>query len=265
MDRNESELRCKYEKMVFLYNTYIKNIKEELMKIAICDDQLAHIDMLKPYINEFFRIKEMDIEIFEFFSGESILRCQDTFDIIFLDIELGDTTGLDVAKQLKCRNSNSVIIVVTSYTEYLDDVMDLHVIRFLKKPVVQNRVYSALEKALQEINENFLTFSTRDNQIIRVKSRDIIYVEAKLKYVTVYTMSNTYCIKEPLKKVKGLLSSSDFAIPHNSFIVNMNHISKFRREEIILDMRGIEVHIQVSNRKQPEFKRRFMVFIGEGE
>lgn len=235
------------------------------MKIAICDDQLAHIDMLKPYINEFFRIKEMNVEIREFYSGTSILKCEEIFDIIFLDIELGDISGIDIAKQLKEQNLNSVIIVVTSYTEYLDDAMDLHVIRFLKKPVVQNKVYSALEKALQEINEKFLTFSTRDNQIIRIKSRDIIYVEAKLKYVTVYTMSNTYYIKDPLKKVKTLLSSSDFAIPHNSFIVNMNHISKFRREEIILDMSGTEVNIQVSNRKQPEFKRRFMVFIGDGE
>lgn len=235
------------------------------MKIAICDDQSTHIDLLRPYVDEFFQIKEMDIEIFEFLSGESILKCEEAFDIIFLDIELGDTTGINVAKQLKLRNSNSVIIVVTSYTEYLDDAMDLHVTRFLKKPVTQNKVYLALERALREINEKMITFFTRDNQIIRVKSFDIIYVEAKLKYVTVYTTNNTYYIKEPLKKIKASLSSSDFAIPHNSFIVNMNYISKFKREQIILSMNGKEVYIQVSNRKQPDFKRRFMVFIGEGE
>lgn len=235
------------------------------MKIAICDDLIAHIEVLKPYIEEFFRIKEINAEISEFIDGESILKAKQTFDIIFLDIELGDITGIEVAKQLKYRNSNSVIIVVTSYTDYLDDVMDLQVIRFLKKPVAQNNVYSALEKALQEINESLITFSTKDNGIVRVKKRDIIYIEAKLKYVTIYTTSDKYYVREPLKKIKVLLSSSDFAIPHNSFIVNMNYISKFRREEITLDMKGKEINIQISNRKQPEFKRRFIAFIGEGE
>ena len=178
------------------------------MKIAICDDQIAHIEVLKPYIDEFFRIKEINVEISEFFNGESILKVEQTFDIIFLDIELGDITGIEVAKQLKYRNSNSVIIVVTSYTDYLDDAMDLQVIRFLKKPVAQNKVYSALEKALQEINDSLITFSTKDNGIIRVKNRDIIYIEAKLKYVTVYTTSDKYYVKEPLKKIKVLLMKS---------------------------------------------------------
>lgn len=235
------------------------------MKIAICDDQSAHIDLLKPYVNEFFCIKEMNVEISEFFCGDSILKTEQPFDIIFLDIELGDITGIEVVKQLKCRNSKSVIIVVTSYADYLDDAMDLQVIRFLKKPVAQNKVYSALEKALLEINENLLTFSTKDNGIVRIKKRDIIYIEAKLKYVTVYTISDKYHVKEPLKQIKVLLSSSDFAIPHNSFIVNMNYILKFRREEITLDMKGKEISIPISNRKQPEFKRRFMAFVGEGE
>ena len=53
------------------------------MKIAICDDQSAHIDLLKPYINEFFSIKEIKAEISEFLSGDSILKSNEEFDIIF--------------------------------------------------------------------------------------------------------------------------------------------------------------------------------------
>lgn len=235
------------------------------MKIAICDDQSAHIDLLKPYINEFFRIKEMDIEISDFNSGDSILETEETFDIIFLDMKLGDTTGINVAKQLKSKDSNCVIIVVTSYFEYLDDAMDLNVVRFLKKPVAQNKVYAALEKALLEINENLLVFTTTDNSIIRIKSRDIVYVESNLRTVTLYTANDTYYLKDALKKVKSSLSSFEFAVPHNSFIVNMNYITKFSREEVFLDLRGSKVSIQVANKKQPEFKRRFMAFVGDGE
>ncbi|MBR3768697.1 MAG: response regulator transcription factor [Clostridia bacterium] len=235
------------------------------MKIAICDDVLSHRETLRPFVVEFFRSKEIPTEISDYSSGDDILGCEENFDIVFLDIELGDMSGIEITEKLKEKNANCIIIVVTSYTDYLDAAMDLHVIRFLKKPVEQKRVYSALEKALQEMNEKLIMFSTKDNQIIRVKSRDIIYVEANLKAVTVCTDKKTYTVKESLKKIKTMLTASIFAVPHNSFIVNMNYISNFKREEITVETSKGEVKIQISNRKQPEFKRRFLEFIGEGE
>lgn len=235
------------------------------MKIALCDDQTAHIELLRPYVEEFFRISEIEAEIFEFFSGEEMIESNEKFDIVFLDMELGSLTGVDVAKNINTVNPNAVIIVVTSYSEYLDEAMDLHVTRFLNKPVAQSKVYSALEKALEEINENLLSFTTKDNQVLRVKYRDIIYIESRFKSVTMYTAGGVYSSANYLKKFKAALTSSVFAIPHNSYIVNMNYISKFRREEIIVDVMGKEVNIPISSRKQSDFKRRFMAFIGEDE
>lgn len=235
------------------------------MKIAFCDDQSAHIELLQPYVNEFFLMKEIETEYFEFFDGNEIINSKEKFDIVFLDMELGNMTGITVAKEIKSKNPNSVIIVVTSYSEYLDEAMDLHVIRFLKKPVVQSKVYSALEKALQEINDKLIVFTTKTNRIIRLRKDAVIYIESGFRYVNVCTINGTYSVKDPLKKLKESLSSDVFAVPHNSFIVNMNYISKFSREVITIDALGREVNIMVSNRKQPEFKRRFLAFVGEGE
>lgn len=234
------------------------------MKIAICDDQTAHLEILKPYVQEFFTGKGISAEISEIADGADVLE-GDKFDIIFLDIELGDMSGIDVIKSLKQRKSRAVIIVVTAYNEYLDDAMDLDVIRFLKKPVAQSKVFSALERALQDINENQITFTTKDKKLIRVKSREIVYAEARLKNVIVHTVSESYTVREPLKAIRSALTSTDFAVPHNSYVVNMNYISKFSREEIILDVRDRKVPVHIANKKQPEFKRRFLAFIGEGE
>ena len=70
------------------------------MKIALCDDQTAHIELLRPYVEEFFRISEIEAEIFEFFSGEEMIESNEKFDIVFLDMELGSLTGVDVAKNI---------------------------------------------------------------------------------------------------------------------------------------------------------------------
>ncbi len=235
------------------------------MKIALCDDQLSQIEILKPYVQEFFIEKGTDVEISEYFGGTDILGCEDEFDIIFIDIELGDMSGIEVIRELKQRKTRTVIIVVTAYNEYLDEAMDLNVIRFLKKPVVKEKVFSALERALQDINEKQITFTAKDSQVIRIRSQEIIYAEARLKSVIVHTTSESYTIREPLKAIRAALTSTDFAVPHNSYIVNMNYISKFRREEIILDVRDRKVSVRIANKKQPEFKRRFLAFIGEGE
>lgn len=234
------------------------------MKIAICDDQTAHLEILKPFVQEFFADKGIDAEITEFTEGADILE-DDDFDIIFLDVELEDMSGIDVIRSLKQKKSRSVIIVVTAYNEYLDDAMDLDVIRFLKKPVAESKVFSALERALQDINEKQITFTTKDSKVIRIKSREIVYAEARLKNVIVHTTSESYTIREPLKAIRAALTSTDFAIPHNSYVVNMNYISKFSREEIVIDVRDRKISVNIANKKQPEFKRRFLAFIGEGE
>lgn len=235
------------------------------MKIAVCDDILSHRNAIVPHIEAFFKKKLIPLELKEYSCGEEILGSGEKFDIVFLDIELGDINGIEVAKTLKKKNPNCVIIVVTSYTDYLDAAMDLHVVRFLKKPVEQKRIYASLEKAMQEIDENLIMLSTKENQIVRVRSRDIIYVEANLKAVILHTVEKTYIVRESLKKIKAMLTASYFAVPHNSFIVNMNYVSDFRHEEITVQLPEGKTKLQISGRKQAEFKHRFLEFIGEDE
>lgn len=235
------------------------------MEIAVCEDIALHRNTLKSFIENYFRTKTLSLSLHEYDSGTALLASGKRFDIAFLDIELGDINGIDAASQLKKKNPNCIIIVVTSYTDYLDAAMDIHVIRFLKKPIEQSRVFSALDKALSEMSNNQITLSTKDNQILRLGSRDIIFAEANLKYVSVHTVQGTYTVKESLKKIKSLLSTEVFAVPHNSFIVNMNYISAFSRTEITLRLPDGKKEIPVSGRMQPVFKRRFLEFVGEGE
>ena len=92
---------------------------------------------------------------------------------------------------------------------------------------------------------------------------DIIYAEAKLKGVSIYAKETNYNIKETMKQLRSMLTASCFAVPHNSYIVNMNYIKSFQRNEITLAQPYSDIKISVATRKQPEFKRRFLDFIGE--
>lgn len=99
--------------------------------------------------------------------------------------------------------------------------------------------------------------------MVRLKVSDIIYAEAKLKGVFVYTQETSYRIKETMKELRLMLTASCFAVPHNSYIVNMNYIGVFKRNEITLIKPYETIKISIATRKQAEFKRRFFDFIDE--
>ena len=233
------------------------------MRIAICDDLKECRLSVKCYTEEYFKLRHMEYSIDEFKTGDDLLRADENYDILFLDIELGDSNGIAVAKEIQKKCKNTVILVVTAYHQYLDDAMDLQVTRYIDKPATQKRIFSALDKALSVINESIITLRMKDSQVARLKASDIIYTEAKLKGVFIYTKETVYRVKETMKQLRSMLAASYFAVPHNSYIVNMNHIKSFQRNEITLTQPYEDIRISVATRKQAEFKRRFLDFIGE--
>lgn len=181
----------------------------------------------------------------------------------FLDIELGDSNGIDIAKQVQQKNKSTIILVVTSYNQYLDDAMDIDVARYINKPIDESRIISSLEKAISLIRESVITLHLKNHQIVRLKQCEIVYAEARLKKVIVYTTGGNYQVKETMKQLKDTLMPSHFAVPHNSYIVNLDNISNYKRDEIIVKYNSESHSIPISARKQIEFKRQFLEYIDE--
>lgn len=233
------------------------------MRIAICDDLTECRLSVKCYAGEYFKLHHIECSIDEFKTGDDLLKSDEIYDILFLDIELGDLNGIAVAKEIQKKHKNTVILVVTAYHQYLDDAMDIQVTRYIDKPATQSRIFSALDKALSVINESVITLHIKDRQVARIKISDIIYAEAKFKGVFIYTKETAYRVKETMKQLRSMLTASCFAVPHSSYIVNMNYIRNFQRNEITLAEPYSNIRISVATRKQAEFKRRFLDFIGE--
>lgn len=107
------------------------------MKIAVCDDDKRTIDHLTLLIKE----KESNASVVSFENGKTMLNTQDVFDMYFLDIEMGEISGLDVAKHIRAveekRNmEKSIIIFITGYREYMEYAFDVNAFHYLVKPIV---------------------------------------------------------------------------------------------------------------------------------
>lgn len=231
------------------------------MRIAVCDDDKNYSQLLSNYVKSYFTDKHIQLECEEYASGEDLLNSKLNFDIVFLDIEMKEISGIKVSEELNKRNKNTVIFIVTSYNSYLDDAMDLKVFRFIDKKLISpERIYTSLDKALLQINQGHIVIEAVDNEIVKIPKNDIMYVEVNKRKTTVVTADGRYVTYKALNYFKDQLTSNDFVIPHNSFIVNLNFVKKYRRD--VLTMKD-DFKINISQRKQPEIRRLFFAFAME--
>lgn len=225
------------------------------MNIAICDDELEYVKCIKKHIELFLSENNLSANIDVFTDGSILLNSDKHYDIAFLDIEIEDIKGTDIAINLKENNEYIIVFIITAHNEYLDDAMDLNVLRFILKPLQTDRLYAGLKKALSLIdNTKVELYLKEDNSLRKIFVNDIIYVEIVGRSTRVVTTNNTYVSRNKINYWKDILKPSFFFQVHSSFIINMKHITRYKRNLIVLDDK---YEVPVSYRKQTEFKNYF--------
>jgi len=234
------------------------------MNIAICDDDKIFRSHLEDLIANYFEEKCIPINLFQYDSGEALLKSSLLFDFIFLDVEMGNLDGISAGLILKKNSPHSIIIVITSHNNYLDDAFKINAFRFLPKPIDIIRLYKALDDASELISRELIVFyDMNSKQDVRVYSNEIIMIETQRKKTRIMTCKDIYYSRENISFWKHKLNSSSFVCPHSSYIVNLDYSISHTRKMLVLakkDERGhilerIEVNIAPS--KQAEIKDAF--------
>ena len=231
------------------------------MRIAICDDNTIFAEQLKKFILEFFdkqSVKVPDISIFT--SGESLLSDSAEKEIVFLDIEMPGMNGIYVGNELKRANKNTIIFIVTSYMEYLDEAMRFHVFRYLSKPIDKQRLFRNLRDALNlYVNSSIKIPIETKSGVYTVFASDIISVEATGRKVVVHTTTKDYDSIHNMQYWYDLLPQNNFFQTHRSFIINLKHVTEFDRTLIYLYNRQFEAYL--TRRKYTSFKDAYLLYL----
>lgn len=133
------------------------------MKIAICDDNSAYVKKIESVVRTTLAEKNIDAR-FDLISDSAQLHdSAETYDMAFLDIGMTPYNGLEIAARLKKRNRNIIIFFITSYDDYIDDAMDLHVFRYISKPLDARRLRAGVEKALKLIDRARTSFLVKES------------------------------------------------------------------------------------------------------
>lgn len=231
------------------------------MKFAICDDDELFCVQLEKYIKEFFskkKIKSPEIQIFH--CGEDLLASEDTFDIAFLDVEMSGISGIHTGRELKKRNRRILFMIITSYTEYLDEALQFHAFRYLSKPLDKARLFRNLESALyvyQTENEKILIETKEEN--ITVFTSSIVMIEIVGRKVYVRTTTEDYLSIHKLQYWMEHLNQAQFFQPHKSYIINFKHVTKFDKQLIYLFNERYKAYL--TYRRYAAFKSAYLMYL----
>ncbi len=223
------------------------------MRILICDDEIRYINDLQGYIEGYMTNHGIAYQIDTTTTSKEITENDVVYDLVFLDIKMPVFDGIDLAYELKQRNSKVVIFFVTSFNEYQDMAMDLQVFRFFEKPFDVKRLYSSLDKAMEYIDGSYVdVFIYNNKEHQRILVDDIIYIENRNRRTYIYTNDGEFVVRESIDEWTNKLPITFFYRVHKSFLVNLHYITKYSYEEIYLNE---NIRIPVATRKQADFHK----------
>lgn len=236
------------------------------MKIAVCDDDKATREQIISLIKE----QAGYAQITEFATGEELLKQQEHFDIYFLDVKMGEMSGMDVAKHIRCRQekktgAKSIIIFVTGYEKYMNDAFDVSAFHYLLKPVDEEKFSNVFGRAAKELlaadeqTKRYILVKSADTQR-KVYIRDIYYIESANKKVIIHTKMGTLECYGKMEAMEHLTGSSFYRC-HRCYLVNMENIISYNAStiEVVNGDRLI-----LAQRKYSDFVKAYMRYVKNG-
>ncbi len=237
---------------------------EQLSCLVVDDERLArhlleaHIDKV-PFLNLLGTCGNA-MEAMQFLQEQKV-------DLLFLDIQMPHLSGLDFLRSYK---APPMTILTTAYSEFALEGFELSVVDYLLKPIEFERFFKAISKATelyrntQQTNSNALSnlenksaekvvasnneateedyfFIKVDYKIVKINTKEVLYIEADQKYIHIYTEGGKYFTLLSLSKILESLPNNRFVRIHRSFVVNIDKVESIEGNMVLLKEKKLPI------------------------
>lgn len=229
------------------------------IRCLIVDDEFPARILLKEFIDKVPNLElvgscKSGLEALPIIQGGDV-------DLMFLDIQMPDITGLNFLKMLPVR---PLVVFTTAYSDYAIESYQLDVLDYLLKPFSFDRFMQCVGKAMQRVGEsrkrasqpvaapatpepadpnNGVLIVKADHKIHRVRLDDVVYIEGLREYVTIYCKGEKIITLESLRNLEDTLPPALFMRVHKSYIVRIDKIKALYGAQLKLD--GVEPYIPI--------------------
>lgn len=205
-------------------------------KLAICDDEASVIEYVTSIVTDWAKKQQHDVQLRTFSAAESFLFSyeeENDYDILLLDVEMGQMDGVSLAKSIRKTNKTVQIVFITGYSEYISEGYEVSALHYLMKPVKEEKLFEVLNRATEKLekNERILTMKL-SGEMIRIPFHEIRYIDVNGNYVTIHGKSD-YTVKKTLGDMQKELDERFFKVGR-SCIINLNIVQRVTKTDAYL-------------------------------
>lgn len=222
--------------------------------IGICDDGENICTSIENMLLQYAEGKNIRIDTNVWYTGEGLkdyLEAGNQLDILFLDIELFQMTGIEVGNFIRNQldNMGMQIVYISGKASYAQQLFKTQPLDFLIKPISQDQINEVMEMAIRVIKKKNQRFEFQQGKdFYYVPMGDIVYFASEGRKAKIVTLKETFEFYGRLKEVAKRLTE-DFIVIHKSYIVNKEYIFRYTYEMVEL-VNGTILTISPANRKQ---------------
>ena len=211
------------------------------MRICFCDDEASTRSQFERMAAAWEEQRGEAAELQLYNSAEQLLFEVDqpeaqelAFDLILLDIQMGGMDGITLARQLRAQDKRVTLAFLTAAREYVFEGYEVQAVRYLLKPMQQEKVFELLDLARQNLQEQPSLILNCADEKKKLYLSQIAAIEAQGHYLIFHTTTGQLQQKASLSSLAGHLGDS-FVMRHRSFYVNLAHLLRISRTECTLD------------------------------
>ncbi|MFL9482539.1 LytR/AlgR family response regulator transcription factor [Chitinophagaceae bacterium LWZ2-11] len=215
------------------------------IRCIVTDDEPLAVQLLADYIGKtpFFEVVLKTTHVLDALEAAQ----QGKADLVFLDIQMPELTGIQFMKIIK---GSCKIIVTTAYTEYALQGYEYDVVDYLLKPITYDRFLIAAQKAIDRLDVKSPAptpgplqhiFVKADYKIRKIDLADILYIEALRDYIAIHTPAGKILSLESMRNLEATLPGNQFIRIHKSYIINTTKIEFIERGKVVINKEYLPV------------------------
>ena len=244
------------------------------LRVLIADDDMGMRTIMRKIVE---RVEDF-VLVAEAGDGKTALELVEKLkpDVVFLDVEMPEMTGVECARAIQDLDPNVVIIFATAHDHYMGDAFEVYAFDYLIKPFKVERVIQTLERARERLSARAgraaapvvkpralsgrMMLKHRDG-VTFVDLQDILLIQREERTTVLYTADNErYVTNDTLSEMEERLPSDVFFRCHKSYIINLNHIkdiTPYGRWTYVVRLEGTQHDALITHEKYEEMERMF--------